>query len=304
MTAYRALAPAKVNLGLFLGPRRASDGRHELLSVMQSISLADTVTLEDAPAGAVEDELSCPGVPGGRSQNLAARALAEFRRATGWDRPPLHLQIDKRIPLAGGMAGGSADAAATLRLASHAAGLGEQELLLGIAERLGADVPAQLRPGRWLAGGAGEQLERLPAPRDGLLVLVLPASGLSTAAVYAEADRLGLARSPRALKALRARLLGAFEGEQRCPPRASCWTTTCSPRRSPCTPGWPTRCWRSARPVWSWRCSADPGRRCSGCAPAPARAPAPGSSRRPSGCGRARRSRSCARRWMAPLPAR
>ena len=64
MTAYRALAPAKVNLGLFLGPVRDGDGRHELASVMQSISLADELILEPNPAGE-RDEVICPGVPGG-----------------------------------------------------------------------------------------------------------------------------------------------------------------------------------------------------------------------------------------------
>jgi 4-diphosphocytidyl-2-C-methyl-D-erythritol kinase len=67
MSVYRALAPAKVNLGLFLGPRRESDGRHELVSVMQSISLADELTLEPGAENAAQDELICPGVSGGRA---------------------------------------------------------------------------------------------------------------------------------------------------------------------------------------------------------------------------------------------
>ncbi|HTA11915.1 MAG TPA: hypothetical protein VK765_00740, partial [Solirubrobacteraceae bacterium] len=72
---HRALAPAKINLGLFVGPVRDSDGRHELVSVMQSISLADELTLRTAPAGTVEDEVVCPGVAGNPRENLAARAL-------------------------------------------------------------------------------------------------------------------------------------------------------------------------------------------------------------------------------------
>ena len=191
----RALAPAKINLGLFLGPVRESDGRHELVTVMQSISLADELTLEPAPGGRVGDELVCPGVPGAPEDNLAARALRQFRRRTGWEAPPLRLTIEKRIPVAAGLAGGSADAAAALRLARAASGLGDEGLLLEIAAELGADVPAQVRPGRWLATGAGERLERLAPPSVPFGVLVLPAGfELSTAAVYAEADRLGLAR--------------------------------------------------------------------------------------------------------------
>ena len=196
----RALAPAKINLGLFLGPVRESDGRHRLATVMQSISLADELVLEAGAAGAVEDELVCPEIPGPAEDNLAARALSAFRARTGWQAPPLRLRIEKRIPVAAGLGGGSADAAAALRLARAASGLGDEALLLSIAGELGADVPAQVSPGRWLAGGAGEELERLPPPRLAFGLLVLPAAfGLSTAEVYAEADRLGLVRDRAAV---------------------------------------------------------------------------------------------------------
>jgi 4-diphosphocytidyl-2-C-methyl-D-erythritol kinase len=207
MSALRALAPAKINLGLCLGPVRAEDGRHELASVMQSISLADEVTLE---AGDAADEVLCPGV---RGQNLAAHALRAFRAATGWEEGPLRVRIHKRIPVAAGLGGGSADAAATLRLLRRASGRGDDELLGELARELGADVPAQIAPGRWLAWGAGERLEALPDPRPGLAVLVLPlARELSTAAVYAEADRLGLTRPPELLARRRRELRGALAG--------------------------------------------------------------------------------------------
>jgi 4-diphosphocytidyl-2-C-methyl-D-erythritol kinase len=210
--SLRALAPAKINLGLFLGPTRASDGRHELVSVMQSVSLADELTLSTAPVGVAADEVICPGVMGPPEANLAARALAAFREQTGWDGPPWRLEIVKRIPVAAGLAGGSADAAATLRLASAASGLGDRELLLRIATGLGADVPAQVSPGRWLAGGAGEQLVELAAPRAPFGLLVAPAGfELSTAAVFAEADRLGLGRSLEDLAERRRELSGALE---------------------------------------------------------------------------------------------
>ncbi len=211
MKSCRALAPAKVNLGLFLGPTRARDGRHELVTVMQSISLADELTLELAPAGVLADELICPGVPGPPQENLAAAALRAFRTSTGWDGPPLRLSILKRIPVAAGLGGGSADAAAALRLARHASGLGDERLLLELGAELGADVPAQVSPGRWLATGAGERLHELdgldPQPSLGLLLLALPVH-LSSAEVYAEADRLGLARDRHVLENRR-RALGA-----------------------------------------------------------------------------------------------
>jgi 4-diphosphocytidyl-2-C-methyl-D-erythritol kinase len=209
----RALAPAKINLGLWVGPVRA-DGRHELVSVMQSISLADELTLEAASASAEldRDEVVCPGVPGQPTQNLAGRALAAFRAATGWDAPWLRLSIAKRIPIAAGLGGGSADAAAALRLAAAASGLGDEALLLKLAGDLGADVPAQVTPGRWLASGAGEMLQDLPDPVAPMGVLVLAAAAqLSTAAVYAELDRHGPLRSPAFLRDRRRALHTALD---------------------------------------------------------------------------------------------
>ena len=206
---WHAHAPGKINLGLFLGPTRA-DARHEIVTVMQSISLADELTLRPAPAGATEDAVLCEGVEG---LNLAAAALASFRAATGWDAGPRQLEIRKAIPIAAGLGGGSADAAATLRLAAVASGLGDESLLLALATELGADVPAQVRPGRWLASGAGEILQALPDPNPSFGVLVLPSSeSLSTAAVYAEADRLrvGQGRDRAHLERLRRELAGAL----------------------------------------------------------------------------------------------
>lgn len=198
------LAPAKINLGLFVGSIRA-DGRHELASVMQPISLADEVTLE--PSAEV-DEVVCPAVPG---ENLVARAIALFRRATGWDGLAVRVSVDKRIPVAAGMGGGSADAGAALRLLRAVSGLGDEELLLALAAELGADVPAQVAPARWLAGGAGELLEPLLDPLSPAGVLVLPqARGLSTADVYATADRLRQARDARDLDERRRELRRAF----------------------------------------------------------------------------------------------
>jgi len=209
---YRALAPAKVNLGLFVGPIRAEDSRHELVTVMQSISLADELTLEIAPSGAVEDAVVCPALAGPAQENLAAAALRAFRSRTGWDGPPVRLTIRKRIPVAAGLGGGSADAAATLRLAGHLSGLGDEELLREVGAELGADVPAQVSPGRWLASGAGERLQGLPDPSRALALLVLAqVSGLSTAEVYRQADRLGQGRRLKELDGRRNRLRAAYE---------------------------------------------------------------------------------------------
>jgi 4-diphosphocytidyl-2-C-methyl-D-erythritol kinase len=202
--ALSETAPAKLNLCLFLGPVRDSDGRHELVTVFQPLTLSDVVELEPAGFGATGDAVSCPGVPGAPEDNLAARALRAFRERTGWSGPPVRLRITKRIPVAAGMAGGSADAAAALRLAARAAGIGDDALLRDIAFELGADVPAQIRPARYLATGAGEDLRAVDGPRGDYAVVVMPlAAPLSTADVYRRADAMGL---PRAADDLRERL--------------------------------------------------------------------------------------------------
>jgi 4-diphosphocytidyl-2-C-methyl-D-erythritol kinase len=181
----RAAAPGKLNLSLFVGVPRP-DGYHPLVSVFQSVSLADQLVLE---LGGDADEVLCPRIEG---ENLAGRAVARFRDATGWDGPPVRLTIEKRIPVAAGMGGGSADAAAALRLLSYAAGL---PVPVELALALGADVPSQLQPGRALVTGIGEHVEPLPPGEPAAFVIVPSQHELSTPAVYAEADRLGLARA-------------------------------------------------------------------------------------------------------------
>jgi 4-diphosphocytidyl-2-C-methyl-D-erythritol kinase len=197
LSALHDTAPAKINLCLYVGPTRA-DGRHELVTVFQPIGLADEVELEPAGLGSAMDRVICPGVEG---ENLAAVALARFRARTGWNGAPVRLRIEKRIPVAAGMAGGSADAGAALRLVARAAGIGDDALLREIGAELGADVAAQVRPRRYLATGAGERLTPLPPPAP-YGVLVLPARvELSAADVYREADRQGLPRDASALAA-------------------------------------------------------------------------------------------------------
>lgn len=214
----RALAPAKINLGLFVGPLREQDGKHELVSVMQSISLADELTLTPAPDAAA-DELVCPGVDGPPAGNLAMRALSAFRRASGWDAGPVRLHVAKHVPVAAGLGGGSGDAAAALRLASAASGLGDEHMLLKLAADLGADVPAQVRPGRWLARGAGEELSELSRPSADLGVLVLPDThSLATADVYGELDRHRSLRGEAELDRLARALRRALEDGQALPP--------------------------------------------------------------------------------------
>jgi 4-diphosphocytidyl-2-C-methyl-D-erythritol kinase len=193
-------APAKLNLCLYLGGRR-DDGLHELRSLFCPLALSDRIVAVDAEGEA--DEVVCPGIGG---PNLAAVAL-EALRARGWKRDPVYVEIDKRIPVAAGLGGGSADAAAMLRLAR-----GEVDGVDRIAAGLGADVPSQLEPAFSLVGGAGERVERLDDPGEFGLVLIPDDEGLQTADVFAEADRLGLGRSAAELDQLEGKLREAASG--------------------------------------------------------------------------------------------
>jgi 4-diphosphocytidyl-2-C-methyl-D-erythritol kinase len=187
-------APAKLNLCLYLGGRR-DEGLHELRSLFCPLLLSDRIELAAAVGEA--DEVLCTGVEG---PNLVGVAL-EAMRARGWRHEPLRVEIEKRIPVAAGLGGGSADAAAVLRLA------GDQiPDLPGLALGLGADVPSQLDPAFALVGGAGEVIEPLPVPAEFGVVLIPDDDGLDTGAVYAEADSLGLGRDAAELDRLAAEL--------------------------------------------------------------------------------------------------
>jgi 4-diphosphocytidyl-2-C-methyl-D-erythritol kinase len=179
-------ANAKVNLVLRVGPPRA-DGMHPLCSLFAALDLADAVSV--SPAAGDADEIVCPGVSG---DNLAAAAAAAVRAAVpDAALPPLRIEIQKRIPIAAGLAGGSADAAAVLRAANALAGTPlSSDALREIAVGLGSDVPSQVEPAHAIVSGVGERVERVDLPPM-TLVLVPQDEGLSTAAVYGELDRRG-----------------------------------------------------------------------------------------------------------------
>jgi len=172
-------AAAKVNLALEVLSKRP-DGYHEIATVMQAVDLSDRLTLEDAPT--IEVCTSAPGVPTDE-RNLAYRAAAALQGAAKVERGA-RITLDKRIPVAAGLGGGSTDAAATL------AGLNRLWQLQWPAERLeelavglGMDVPFFLRGGAALGTGRGERLTEIPSAALGL-VLVNPRFPVSTAATY------------------------------------------------------------------------------------------------------------------------
>ena len=193
-------APAKLNLCLYVGAGR-DDGLHELRSLFCPLLLSDRIVVREAEGEA--DEVICAGIEG---PNLVGVAL-EAMRARGWRRAPLRVEIEKRIPVAAGLGGGSADAAAVLRLAAD-----ELDDLPAVAAALGADVPSQLEPVFALVSGAGEVVEQLPTPGAFAVVMIGDDPGLDTGTVYARADELGSRRSAKDLEELGARLRDAAGG--------------------------------------------------------------------------------------------
>jgi 4-diphosphocytidyl-2-C-methyl-D-erythritol kinase len=193
-SAVTVRVPAKVNLQLAVGPVRP-DGFHGVVTVYQAISLFDEVTVRPAPQRSRvlvsgEDAASVPTGP----TNLASKAVTALARATGQrDRGGASVQIEirKRIPMAAGLAGGSADAAATLVACNELWGTGlSQAELCAIGAKLGSDVPFALVGGTAVGRGRGEQLTAALVAGTYHWALAFAAGGLSTPEVYAACDRL------------------------------------------------------------------------------------------------------------------
>jgi len=177
----RAPAPAKINLALVVGPIR-DDRKHEVLTVLQRIDLVDRIELEEAP------ELRVEGFAG---DTLVDSALTELARSAGVE-PRWRVRIEKKIPVAAGLGGGSSDAATALRLANETL---HEPLPSGelhtVAAQIGADVPFFLADGPQLGSSDGSELAPLDLPQDFWVVVLLPhgAEKTTTADVYAAFDR-------------------------------------------------------------------------------------------------------------------
>ena len=207
-------AYAKVNLTLAVGEKRL-DGYHEVVSVMQRVSLCDTLTAEQTREGIT---LTCsdPALPSGE-ENLAHRAASLFFRETGIAGGAA-LTLEKRIPSQAGLGGGSSDAASALLALRklYAPALPDTELET-MAAALGSDVPFFIRGGTQLATGRGEVLSPLPPLTDGWFVIVKPTESFSTPAMYRRLDNLPPACTPPlpplqgGLPALAAGLFNRFE---------------------------------------------------------------------------------------------
>jgi 4-diphosphocytidyl-2-C-methyl-D-erythritol kinase len=181
---------AKINTCLYVLGRRA-DGYHELRTIFQTIGLHDTLELSLLRRGGVEIECDHPALPTGR-ENLVWRAVEAARRALRI-RAGIHVRLEKRVPVARGLGGGSSDAAAALlgveRLAGRALPAEER---MRIAAALGSDVPFFLNGGRALGVGRGEEIYPLPEASKAVVLLVSPAGiAVSTRDAY------GWLRAPR-----------------------------------------------------------------------------------------------------------
>ena len=186
--AVTVRAPAKVNVQLAVGGRRA-DGFHELANVYMAVSAYDDITV--SPADRLSVTVSGPGaerVPADGT-NLAAQAAALLAKQAGIE-PNVSIHIAKQLPVAGGMAGGSADAAGSLVACNALWGLdSEQDVLMSLAAGLGSDVPFSLLGGVALGCGRGELLTPLACAGTYHWVFAIADFGLSTPAVYGAHER-------------------------------------------------------------------------------------------------------------------
>jgi 4-diphosphocytidyl-2-C-methyl-D-erythritol kinase len=202
VTSVTVRAPAKINLQLAVGPRRG-DGYHDLVTVFHAISLFDDVTVAitegPGPDRVLVSGEGAESVPGG-SENLALKAAAALAKAAGLARDagrPLEITIRKRIPVAAGLAGGSADAAAALVACNELwqTGLTPGQLA-EVAAEVGSDVAFALLGGTAVGQGRGERLTPALASGEYHWVLAVADGQLSTPEVYAALDRLRVARDP------------------------------------------------------------------------------------------------------------
>jgi 4-diphosphocytidyl-2-C-methyl-D-erythritol kinase len=179
-------APAKINLSLLVAPVDRS-GYHPLRSLAQTIEWCDRLVVDEGD----DDHLEVAGADLPETgDNLVWQAVAALERRSRRRRPRLHVHLTKHIPVAAGLAGGSADAAAMLRATGDLLGL-EDEAITGAAGEVGADVPFALLGGTAWMEGRGERLTRLPPLAGFAVAVVVPPMELATPAVFRRWDDLG-----------------------------------------------------------------------------------------------------------------
>ncbi len=203
-------AYAKINLGLDVTGRRPN-GYHDVRMIMQTVDLYDVVTLQKAEEPGIFVETGREDLPGDKT-NLVYRAADSMIRACGITEG-IRIRLEKRIPMAAGMAGGSTDAAAVFHGVNELFDLGmSREALCSLGVEIGADVPYCIHGGTALAEGIGEKLTPLPKPPECILVIAKPDIDVSTKYVYENLHLESLQRHPD-IDGMRAAILeGSLDG--------------------------------------------------------------------------------------------
>ena len=192
---FREKAFAKLNISLDVGARRA-DGYHEMNMVMQSISLCDELSVTETEDGQLSARSNLRFIPNDE-RNLAVKAARVFLEAAGRSGQGLQLSLMKRIPVGAGMAGGSSDAAAVLRVLNRMyGGPFSREQLEKLAEQVGSDVAFCVAGGTALASGRGEILEDLPPLPDCRIVVCKPEFSISTPELFKKLDSASVRHHP------------------------------------------------------------------------------------------------------------
>jgi len=203
MTEIYEKAYAKLNISLDVTSRRA-DGYHDMVMVMQTVSLCDELHITLNDSGRVSASSNLHFIPGDE-RNLAVKAALSYLRATGNEGQGIHIDIKKRIPVGAGMGGGSSDAAAVLRGLDAIYGnrLGCQALT-ELAAEVGSDVAFCVAGGTALATGRGEKLQPLPALPECSFVICKPDFSISTPELFRKLDHANPRRHPDTAGILRA----------------------------------------------------------------------------------------------------
>ena len=202
MAATNEKAYAKLNISLDVTERR-DDGYHDMLMVMQTVSLCDEITVTLDGSGRVRARSSLRFIPGDE-RNLAVKAALCFLEETGHAGQGMLIEINKRIPVGAGMGGGSSDAAAVLRALNRWRDYPlSVYALCELGAQIGSDVPFCVLCGTALAEGRGERLTKLPDTPEMFTVICKPDVCFSTPALYAKLDDVALAKRPdtRAMRA-------------------------------------------------------------------------------------------------------
>ena len=219
--SVQEFACAKLNLTLDVTARR-EDGYHDMVMVMQTISVTDRITIEETGESGIRVRCNYRYVPTDE-RNLAVKAAKIFLRAAGEEDRGIQIQMEKSIPVGAGMAGGSADAAAVLRGLNRLLGRRfDRRELEKLAEEIGSDVPFCVAGGTALARGRGEVLEDLEPMPECQIVVCKPGFSISTPELFRKLDQAGLKRHPdtegmlealrnQDLKAMSVRMYNVFE---------------------------------------------------------------------------------------------